>query len=106
MAPARWLRFPNQEIRQYPTSTNPQAAFRLINAIVSNTQASAEFSRLTHYGTPKIDSLKLMPQADADLVPTSPSLSRKLFRPDDAWWAENLTAVARRFKDWQLEMPS
>ena len=86
------------------TSPNPRAAFSLINAIVSNTQASAEFSRLTHYGTPKIDSLKLLPEADAGLVPTNPVLARKLFRPDDRWWAENLVTVVRRFKEWQLEM--
>lgn len=88
------------------TTPNPKAAFRLINAIVSNTRASAEFSRLTHYGTPKIESLKLVPEADAALVPTSPALSRQLFRPDDAWWAENLVPVARRFKEWQLETHS
>lgn len=85
------------------TTRNPQAAFRLINAIVSNRQASAKFSQLTHYGTPRIDSLKLLPEADARLVPTHPALSDKLFRPDDAWWAENLVPVARRFKQWQLE---
>ena len=88
------------------TTRNPQAAFRLINAMISNTQACAEFSRLTHYGTPNLDSLKLIPKEDADQVPTSAALSPKLFRPDDNWWAANLVRVSTRFKEWQLGMTS
>jgi putative spermidine/putrescine transport system substrate-binding protein len=84
------------------TSRNPEAAFRLINALISDTKACAEFSRLTHYGTPNLDSLKLIPREDAELVPTSPALAGKLYRPDDDWWAENLVPVAQRFKRWQL----
>jgi putative spermidine/putrescine transport system substrate-binding protein len=66
------------------TSRNPQAAFRLIDTLINSTAACAEFSRLTHYGTPNLDSLKLMPQADADQTPTNPKLAQRLFRPDDA----------------------
>jgi putative spermidine/putrescine transport system substrate-binding protein len=84
------------------TSRNPQAAFRLINALIGNTRACAEFSRLTHYGTPNLDSLKLIPKEDADLVPTSPALAAKLHGSDDVWWADNLVPVAQRFKRWQL----
>jgi putative spermidine/putrescine transport system substrate-binding protein len=84
------------------TSRNPQAAFKLINALISNTAACAEFSRLTHYGTPNLDSLKLMPKADADLTPTNPALAAKLYTPSDDYWAENLETVATRFKQWQL----
>jgi len=84
------------------TSRNPGAAFRLINALISDPKACAEFSRLTHYGTPNLASLKLMPKADADMTPTNPVLSAKLYTPDDAYWAENLEAVSTRFKQWQL----
>jgi len=84
------------------TSRNPRAAFKLINALISSPAACAEFSRLTHYGTPNLDSLKLMPKADADLTPTNPALAAKLYAPDDAYWAANLEAVSTRFKQWQL----
>ena len=84
------------------TTRNREAAFRLINALISNTKACAEFSRLTHYGTPNLDSLKLVPKEDADLVPTSPVLAAELHQPDDAWWADNLEPVAQRFRRWQL----
>jgi putative spermidine/putrescine transport system substrate-binding protein len=84
------------------TSRNPHAAFRLIDTLIGNTKACAEFSRLTHYGTPNLDSLKLMPPEDAALTPTNPVLSASLFRPDDAWWADNLDRTAQRFKQWQL----
>jgi putative spermidine/putrescine transport system substrate-binding protein len=84
------------------TSRNPKAAFELINALIADPHACAEFSRITHYGTPNLDSLKLMPQADADQTPTNPRLSETLLRPDDAWWADHLQPVADRFKQWQL----
>ena len=88
------------------TSRNPQAAFKLINTLISNTAACAEFSRLTHYGTPNLDSLKLMPKEDADLTPTNPALSDKLYVPSDDYWAQNLEAVSTRFKQWQLGVAS
>jgi putative spermidine/putrescine transport system substrate-binding protein len=88
------------------TSRNPGAAFRLINALISDTAACAEFSRLTHYGTPNLDSLKLLSKDDRDLVPTSPALAAKLYRPDDDWWAQNLEPVAARFRRWQLGVSS
>ncbi len=84
------------------TSRNPKAAFELINTVISSPAACAEFSRLTHYGTPNLGSLKLMPKEDADMVPTNPALAAKLFPSDDVWWAENLEAVSTRFKKWQL----
>ena len=84
------------------TTRNPEAAFKLINAMISNTKACAEFSRLTHYGTPNLDSLKLIPKEDADQVPTGPILSKTLFRPDNDWWAAHMVQVSTRFKEWQL----
>ena len=84
------------------TSRNPKAAFKLINALISSPAACAEFSRLTHYGTPNLDSLKLMPKEDADLTPTNPALSARLYTPYDAYWAANLEPVSNRFRQWQL----
>jgi putative spermidine/putrescine transport system substrate-binding protein len=88
------------------TTPHREAAFKLINHMITNTKACAEFSRLTHYGTPNLDSLKLIPKEDADQVPTGPVLSSKLFRPDNNWWAANLVQVSTRFKEWQLGIKS
>jgi putative spermidine/putrescine transport system substrate-binding protein len=81
---------------------NPPAAFRLIDWIVNHPRAGAEFSRLTHYGTPNLESLKYLPKEDADMVPTNPALAARLFPSNDVWWSQNLEWVASRFKKWQL----
>jgi putative spermidine/putrescine transport system substrate-binding protein len=81
---------------------NPKAAFGLINWILHDPKACAEFSRLTHYGTPNLESLKYIPEPDLDLVPTNPKLAAKLFPANDVWWADNLERVATRFRKWQL----
>jgi len=84
------------------TTRNPKAAFKLIDWIVSSPPACAEFSRLTHYGTPNLASLKLLSPADAALIPTNPVVAEKLFPSDDVWWSQNLEQVSTRFKKWQL----
>jgi len=84
------------------TTRNPKAAFKLIDWIVRDPHACAEFSRLTHYGTPNLASLKLLSPQDAALVPTNPAVAEKLFPANDVWWSRNLEQVATRFKKWQL----
>lgn len=84
------------------STRNPKACFQLIDWILKNPAACAEFSRLTHYGSPNLASLKLLPKAVADIIPTNPVLADKLFPSDDVWWSENLETVATRFKKWQL----
>jgi len=88
------------------TTRNPKAAFKLIDWIISNPNACAEFSRVTHYGTPNLASLKLLPPRDAALVPTNPAVAEKLFPADDVWWSQNLEQVVTRFKKWQLGIQS
>ena len=88
------------------TTRNPKAAFKLIDWIISNPNACAEFSRETHYGTPNLASLKLLSPKDAALVPTNPAVAEKLFPADDVWWSQNLEQVATRFKKWQLGIQS
>ena len=88
------------------TTRNPKAAFKLIDWIISNPNACAEFSRVTHYGAPNLASLKLLPPQDAALVPTNPAVAEKLFPADDVWWSQNLEQVATRFKKWQLGIQS
>jgi putative spermidine/putrescine transport system substrate-binding protein len=84
------------------STRNPRACFELINWIVKDPAAAAEFSRLTHYGSPNLASLKLLPKEIADQIPTNPVLAEKLFPSDDVWWSQNLKMVASRFKKWQL----
>jgi putative spermidine/putrescine transport system substrate-binding protein len=84
------------------STRNPKACFQLINWILKDPAAAAEFSRLTHYGSPNLASLKLLPENIADQIPTNPILAEKLFASDDVWWSQNLEAVASRFKKWQL----
>ena len=84
------------------STRNPKACFDLINYILKDPKAAAEFSRLTHYGSPNLASLKLLPKEIADVIPTNPVLSEKLFPADDVWWSKNLQPVAARFKKWQL----
>ncbi len=88
------------------TCRNPKAAFELINWILKDPAACAEFSRITHYGTPNMDSLKLLSKADADQVPTNPVLADKMFASDDVWWSQNLEQVSLRFRKWQLGVTS
>jgi len=88
------------------TTRNPKAAFKLIDWIISNPRACAEFSRVTHYGTPNLASLKLLPPKDVALVPTNPAVAEKLFPANDVWWSQNLEQVATRFKKWQLGIQS
>jgi putative spermidine/putrescine transport system substrate-binding protein len=84
------------------STRNPKACFQLIDWILKDPAAAAEFSRLTHYGSPNLASLKLLPKEIADVIPTSPALANKLFPSDDVWWAQNLETVSARFKKWQL----
>ncbi len=84
------------------STRNPKACFQLINWILKDPAAAAEFSRQTHYGSPNVASLKLLPKEIADVIPTNPILAEKLFPADDVWWSQNLETVAARFKKWQL----
>lgn len=84
------------------SARDPKACFQLIEWILEDPAAAAEFSRLTHYGSPNLDSLRLLPKEIADQIPTNPALAEKLFPADDVWWSQNLEAVAARFRKWQL----
>lgn len=81
---------------------HPELAFQLINFIVTNAQAGADYSRKTFYAIANNAALKLLPPELAAKLPTNPALAGKILTKDDAWWADNLEKTTRRFKEWQL----
>lgn len=84
-------------------SQHAAEAFQLIDYMISDVKACAEYMQLTTYTSPNTDALKLVPKDLADTLPTSPALKGKVFIKDDAWWAENLEKAALTFKEWQLK---
>jgi putative spermidine/putrescine transport system substrate-binding protein len=87
-------------------SKNQREAFALMNYVATRTDQAAKFTMKTTYGTPHID-LKSMLPADAPdeviaALPTNPILRKTGLLINDDWWADNLTSVAARFKEWQL----
>lgn len=81
---------------------NAQAAFELVNFIVTNAEAGAEYSSLTHYAIANTAAVELIPPDIAEKLPTNPALEGKILAKDDAWWADNLESATERFKEWQL----
>ncbi|MCS3765922.1 MULTISPECIES: extracellular solute-binding protein [Bradyrhizobium] len=84
------------------TSHNANNAFRLINHMITDDQAAAEFMKLTTYTSTNADALKLVAADLADTLPTSPKLKGKVFVKSDTWWAQNLEKTLLKFKQWQL----
>ena len=84
------------------TSGNAKNAFKLIDYLVADDAASAEYIKLTTYTSVNTEALKLVPPELADSLPTSPKLKGKVFIKDDAWWAANLEKTLLQFKQWQL----
>jgi putative spermidine/putrescine transport system substrate-binding protein len=84
------------------SSQRAPEAFKLLNYMVNNTKAAADWVEMTTYGVPNTKVLPLLPKEVADTLPSSPALKGKVFNKDDAWWAENLEKTSVRFKEWQL----
>lgn len=83
-------------------STKKREAFQLLNFMLTNPAAGAEYMQLTSYALPNTEALKLVPQATLDQLPTSPALQDKVFLKSDEWWAANLATATRKFREWQL----
>lgn len=81
---------------------NPELAFELMNYIVTNAEAGANYSKLTRYTIANQEAIDLLPAAMAEQLPTSPALADAILVKDDAWWAENLETASETFKQWQL----
>jgi putative spermidine/putrescine transport system substrate-binding protein len=84
------------------TTSLPKEAFELINFILTDPQAGANYMKDTNYAVPDAASFPLLPQAVQDILPTSPAMRDKVFFKNDAWWAANLGPTIQRFKEWQL----
>ena len=84
------------------TTGQPKEAFQLINFILTNAQAGANYMLHTNYAVPDAASFALLPKSVQDILPTSPAMRDKVFFKNDAWWAANLGPTIQRFKEWQL----
>lgn len=81
---------------------NKENAMKLINFICNDAHAAAEFMRNTHYGLSNLRAIEQLEDSIAADIPTSPALDGKIFRKDDAWWAENLDTATQQFRAWQV----
>ena len=84
------------------SSERKPEAFKLLNYMLTNVEADAEYMKLTNYAVPNTKALALVPQSVLDILPTSPALKDRVFIKDDLWWAQNLAPVSAKFKEWQL----
>src|SRR5271165_3919786 len=84
------------------TTGQPKEAFELINFILTDPQAGANYMKDTNYSVPDAASFALLPKSVQDILPTSPAVRDKVFFKNDAWWAANLGPTIQRFKEWQL----
>ena len=84
------------------SSERKKEAFQLLNYMLTNVEADAEYMKLTNYAVPNTKALALVPQSVLDILPTSPALKGKVFVKDDEWWAKNLVQASAKFKEWQL----
>ena len=79
---------------------NKEAAFHLINFIVNNDQAAANWMKATSYTISNSAAGTLLPQDIADRLPTSPKMAGKYFRKDAQWWGENYGEVTLQFEEF------
>ncbi len=84
------------------SSAHKKEAMQLLNYMLTNASADAEYIQLTNYAMPNTAALELVPKSVLDILPTSPALKDTVFVKDDAWWAANLAGVSQKFKEWQL----
>jgi putative spermidine/putrescine transport system substrate-binding protein len=84
------------------TSERKKEAFKLLNYMLTQVEADAEYMKLTNYAVPNTKALALVPPEVLDILPTSPTLKDKVFIKDDVWWAENLAKTTQKFREWQL----
>jgi putative spermidine/putrescine transport system substrate-binding protein len=84
------------------TTAHPREAMQLLNFMLTETKADAQYMELTNYAIPNTAALALVPPDVQAILPTSPALQDKVFIKDDAWWAANLQSASQKFKEWQL----
>jgi putative spermidine/putrescine transport system substrate-binding protein len=61
----------------------------------------AEFSRQIAYGPVNYKALELLSAERLEVIPTSTMNLGKQILVNDVWWAENMDAVRKRWKEWR-----
>jgi putative spermidine/putrescine transport system substrate-binding protein len=79
---------------------NKEAAFKLIDFIVNDDQAAADWMRATSYAIANTKAVDLLPPEIADKLPTSPKLAGKYFQKDFVWWGENYKQAILKFQEF------
>lgn len=79
---------------------NKDAAFRLIDFIVNDDQAAANWMQATSYAIANTKAVDLLPASIADKLPTSPKLAGKYFQKDFAWWGDNYKSAVLKFQEF------
>ncbi len=80
-------------------SPNPQGAMKFLD-IVGRAEYQAVFSRLMYYGAQNPKANDLIEPDIAKLLPSYPANEKIAHMVDFSWWADNLTAIQRRFQTW------
>ena len=78
-----------------------EAANDLLNSIAANAKGCVSFAEVSHYGCVNKAAYGMMPASIRGSLPGSPETAQNTFVKDTKWWAANLDAVTKRFKEWQ-----
>jgi putative spermidine/putrescine transport system substrate-binding protein len=76
---------------------NKEAAFRMINFILTNDKAAVNWMTETTYAISNTRAVALMPPDVGARLPTSPALKGKYFVKDFRWWGANLDKTLVQF---------
>jgi putative spermidine/putrescine transport system substrate-binding protein len=79
---------------------NKEAAFRLIDFIVNDDKAGADWMQATSYAIANTGAVGLLPSAVADTLPTSPKMAGRFFQKDFAWWGAHYKPTTLRFQEF------
>jgi putative spermidine/putrescine transport system substrate-binding protein len=79
---------------------NKDAAFRLIDFIVNDDKAGADWMRATSYAIANTGAVGLLAPAVADTLPTSPKMAGRFFQKDFAWWGAHYKPTTLRFQEF------
>ncbi len=76
---------------------NKEAAFRLMNFMLTNDKAAVGWMTDTHYAFSNVHAAGLMPPDVAAKLPTSPEMKGKFFVKNFEWWGANFDKTVLEF---------
>lgn len=79
---------------------NKEAAFRLMNFILTNDAAAVNWMKTTTYAIANTRAAKELPPELADKLPTSPKLKGTYFTKDFQWWGANRSKAILQFQEF------